>query len=159
MRPNLEALIQELGLQDSVRLVGARAGDQVISLMGQAHIFVLPSTRESLGVVTVEAQATGLPVTCTSVGGIPETLADGKSGFLVPARDPEALAERISYLIEHPERWPEMGRAGRSYVEEHHDIRKLNEQLVSIYESVLAASHPDEQLAPSFSSVSGVPML
>ena len=80
-------------------------------------------------------------------------------GTPAAADSPEALAERISYLIEHPERWPEMGRAGRSYVEEHHDIRKLNEQLVSIYESVLAGRYPDEQLAPSLRSVSGVPNL
>ena len=60
-----------------------------------------------------------------------------KSGFLVPERDVDALAEKLLYLIEHREIWPEMGRAGRAYVEERYDINKLNNRLVEIYQQLI----------------------
>jgi colanic acid/amylovoran biosynthesis glycosyltransferase len=69
--------------------------------------------------------------------GIPEVIIDGKSGFLVPERDVDALADRLQYLVEHPELWPEMGRCGRKLVEEKYDIKKLNSQLVQIYNALL----------------------
>jgi len=57
--------------------------------------------------------------------------------FLVSERDVDALAERLIYLIEHPEIWSEMGRAGRAYVEANYDIDKLNDRLVEIYKELL----------------------
>jgi colanic acid/amylovoran biosynthesis glycosyltransferase len=65
------------------------------------------------------------------------THEDGKSGFLVPEKDADTLAEKLTYLIEHPEIWPEMGKAGRTYVEQHYDIEKLNDQLVLLYHRLL----------------------
>ena len=73
----------------------------------------------------------------TSVGGTSQAIIDGKSGFLVPERDVDALAERLEYLVKHPELWPEMGRAGRRFVEEHYDIKKLNRRLVEIYKGMI----------------------
>ena len=92
---------------------------------------------EGIPVAIVEALAWGLPVLSTLHSGIPEVIQDGESGFLVPERDTEALAEKLEYLIEHPELWPEMGRKGRKYVEEHYDIDKLNDRLVEIYQRLL----------------------
>ena len=85
----------------------------------------------------IEALAQGLPVLSTYHSGIPEVVEDGKSGFLVPEKDSDALAERLAYLVEHPEIWPKMGKAGRTYVERHYDIEKLNERLVLLYERLL----------------------
>jgi len=65
-----------------------------------------------------EAMAMGMPVISTLHGGIPELVEDGKSGFLVPERDANAIAQKLNYLIAHPEVWAEMGKAGRSRVEE-----------------------------------------
>jgi colanic acid/amylovoran biosynthesis glycosyltransferase len=87
--------------------------------------------------VLQEAQAVGLPIVSTSVGGIPEGMLDGKSGFLVPERDVDALSDRLRYLVEHPELWPEMGRCGRRLVEEKYDIKMLNSKLVRIYDALL----------------------
>lgn len=87
--------------------------------------------------VLAETQFIGLPVISTLHNGIPEGVLDGKSGFLVPELNVEALAERLHYLIEHPEVWPEMGRCGRDFVEKHYDIKKLNQQLVKIYQNLL----------------------
>ena len=93
--------------------------------------------QEGQGLVLQEAQAMGLPVVSTLHNGIPESVLDGQSAFLVPERDVEALAEKLSYLIEHPEVWPGMGQAGRTYVEEYFDLHKLNDQLVEIYQQLL----------------------
>jgi colanic acid/amylovoran biosynthesis glycosyltransferase len=65
-------------------------------------------------------------------------IRDGQSGYLVPERDTDALAEKLGYLIEHPELWPEMGRKGRAYVEEHYDIDKLNDRLIEIYRQLVS---------------------
>ena len=78
----------------------------------------------------------GMPVISTLHGGIPELVEDGKSGFLVPERDANAIAQKLNYLIAHPEVWAEMGKAGRSRVEEKYDINKLNDELVEVYQKV-----------------------
>jgi len=78
-----------------------------------------------------------LPVVATKVGSTDEVVIEGKSGFLVPPRDIGALADRLKYLIEHRDRWSEMGRFGRKHVEQHYDIDKLNDQLVILYQRLL----------------------
>jgi colanic acid/amylovoran biosynthesis glycosyltransferase len=75
-----------------------------------------------------------LPVLATRHGPFPEVVGDGVTGFLVPERDQCALAERLIYLIEHPEIAVEMGRRGRRRVEERFDPRMLDRQVVAAYE-------------------------
>lgn len=84
-----------------------------------------------------EAMAMGMPVIGTLHGGIPELIEDGVSGFLVPERDVEKLAEKLLWLIEHPLNWVSMGKAGRAYVEKHYDTNQLNDRLVEIYHQIL----------------------
>ncbi len=72
----------------------------------------------------------------TNHGAFPEGMLPGKSGFLVPERDVEALADRLIYLVEHPKLWTKMGHEGRKFVEQNYDIHKLNRQLVNIYEQI-----------------------
>ena len=79
----------------------------------------------------------GLPVLSTQHSGIPELVEDGVSGFLVPEQDVTTLAEKLALLIKYPERWPEMGKAGRLQVENHFEIHQLNDQLIQIYEQRL----------------------
>ncbi len=83
-----------------------------------------------------EAQARGLPVLSTLHNGIPDGVLDGESGFLVPERDVDALAAKLSYLVEHPQNWTKMGQAGRTFVEKNYDINRLNDQLVEIYQQI-----------------------
>jgi colanic acid/amylovoran biosynthesis glycosyltransferase len=68
-------------------------------------------------------------------------VVDGKSGFLVPAKDVDALIEKIEYLIEHPELWSKMGRYGRKFVEQKYNIKKLNQQLVGIYQNLIRGKY------------------
>jgi len=139
LRKDLEQRIQRLGLFEEVRLVGAQNHDDVLSMLQDAHILLAPSVTASTGDqegipnALKEAMAMGLPVLSTVHSGIPELVEDGVSGFLVPERDVEALADRLACLLDHPELWPEMGRAGRTRVEAEYDIRKLNDQLLAHY--------------------------
>lgn len=143
LRHKLEKLVLKLGIKNHIKFLGSVDQNEVLELYRQAHIFILPSItagngdQEGIPLVLMEAQAAGLPVISTYHSGIPEVVVDGKSGFLVPEKDIEALAEKITYLIEHPEIWPEMGRSGRKFVEENYDIQKLNKQLVEIYNTVI----------------------
>lgn len=144
LRGELESLVSELGIKNHVRFLGVVEENEVLNLYQQAYIFVLPSViasngaTEGQGLVLQEAQASGIPFISTLIGGIPEGVLDDKSGFLVPERDVDALAEKLEHLIEHPEIWPEMGNCGRKYVEERYDIKKLNQQLVKIYQNLIS---------------------
>jgi colanic acid/amylovoran biosynthesis glycosyltransferase len=90
----------------------------------------------------MEAFAQGVPVISTYHAGIPEVVKDGESGFLVPERDADTLAEKLERLIEHPKLRVAMGRNGRRFVEEHYDIDKLNDRLVKIYQQLLDGELP-----------------
>jgi colanic acid/amylovoran biosynthesis glycosyltransferase len=138
LREELERLVAELGLRAAVTFHGACDSGEVQRLMAEAHLFVLASVsvagdQEGQGLVLQEAQAAGLPVVATNHGALPEGLVADQSGFLVPERNVDALAERLDYLVRHPEFWPKMGRTGRKYVETHYDIRRLNSHLVQLY--------------------------
>jgi colanic acid/amylovoran biosynthesis glycosyltransferase len=93
--------------------------------------------KEGQGLVLQEAEAMGLPVLSTIHNGIPDGVLDGKSGFLVPEKDVSALAEKLRFLLKNPEKWLEMGQAGRAFVEENYEINKLNDQLVEIYSKLI----------------------
>jgi len=137
LQTKLRNLVAELGLVDSVTLHGALPGPAVQKLFAEAHVFVLPSVTagdaEGQGLVLQEAQAVGLPVIATQHGPLPEGLLVEESGFLVPERDADALAERIHFLAAHADQWPRMGQSGRGFVEARYDIKKLNRRLLEIY--------------------------
>lgn len=136
-------LITHLNVEEHIQLLGWRTPEEVAKLMEETNVFLAPSVtsengdQEGTPTVIIEALARGLPVLSTRHSGIHELVQDTESGFLVPERDTSALAERIEYLVRHPEKWDRMGRAGRAWVEEHHDINRLNDQLVKIFERVL----------------------
>lgn len=143
LRRPLEELAAQLKLQRIVTFHGACDCITVNRLMTESHLFVLASVsiegdQEGQGLVLQEAQACGLPVIATDSGGLPEGILPGQSGFLVPARDVDALAERLAYFIEHPEILPIMGRKGRELIEECYDIGKLNRRLVELYAKTIA---------------------
>jgi len=143
LRDSLQALIDELGVSDSICIHGWVDDRQLHEFYDEAHIFLHTSVEasngnvEGQGVVLAEAQAYGIPVIATNHGAFPENVIDGKSGFLVPERDIHAIAERIDYLIENPGEWIEMGKSGRQFVEGRLDIKKLNKVLEQAYKSTI----------------------
>lgn len=153
LRPDLDQLIEELGLSAQVHILGWVDEEQVTRLLNEAHILVAPSAtagdgdQEGIPNVLKEAMATGLPVVSTRHGGIPELVEDGVSGFLVAERNVDALTDRLAYLIDHSDLWPAMGRAGRLKVEREFDLERLNDALVELYRRLLrngASAHDED---------------
>jgi colanic acid/amylovoran biosynthesis glycosyltransferase len=142
LKAELQQIIYKLNVADKIKLLGWKNQPEIIEILDKSHIFIAPSVTSDDGnqdapVNTLkEAMAMGLPVISTLHGGIPELVEDGISGFLVPERDVDAIAQRLTYLIEHPEIWPKMGKAGRAYVEKHYNLNELNDELVRIYQRV-----------------------
>ncbi|BAB76900.1 colanic acid biosynthesis glycosyltransferase WcaL [Anabaena sp. FACHB-709] len=152
LKEDLEQLITELNIGHIVKLLGWKQQKEIVEILENTHIFIAPSVTAADGnqdapVNTLkEAMAMGLPVISTRHGGIPELVTDGVSGFLVPERDAEAIAHKLTYLIEHPELWEEMGKAGRGRVAEKYDMNKLNDELVEIYQQMLKSASPQQDL-------------
>ena len=143
LRQSLETLMSELRVESYIHLLGWQDESEIIKILDTCHLFIAPSVTAEDGNqdapinVLKEAMAMGLPVISTDHGGIPELVEDGVSGFLAPERDANALADKLGYLLAHPERWPEMGQAGRAFVERHFDLHRLNDELVLLYEQLL----------------------
>ena len=115
-RPQLEALCTELGITPNVRFAGSR--DDVARLLPAIDVFVLSSvTVECFPIALLEAMACARPAVCTAVGGIPEMINDGETGYLVPPKDPQQLAARLVTLLQDPQTARRMGRAARDRVE------------------------------------------
>jgi glycosyltransferase involved in cell wall biosynthesis len=110
------ALAQELGLADHVRFV--EVTDNAAPYLAAADVVVLPSRREGLPVVALEALALERPFVATRVGGTPSVVVDGETGWLVPPEDENALAEAIVASLRDPAEAARRGRAGRRRVEE-----------------------------------------
>ena len=115
-RPQLEALCTELQITPNVHFTGSR--DDVARLLQAIDVFVLSSvTVECFPIALLEAMACARPAVCTAVGGIPEMINDGETGYLVPPKDPQQLADRLVRLLRDPQTARRMGRAARDSVE------------------------------------------
>jgi colanic acid/amylovoran biosynthesis glycosyltransferase len=128
----LRHLIRELKADDSIELMGPRTTPEVMRAIGDSEIFLLPSLMEQAGYVLLEAQATGIPVVATRVGGVPEMVREGRSALLVEAGDAGALAGALQALVDRAADWPAMGRQGRDHVEANHDVERLKSRLADI---------------------------
>ncbi len=126
LRAELEELARPLG--DRFELLGAR--DDVPDLLTSFEVFAYPSRFEGLCLAVIEAQAAGVPVVATPVGGIPENVVDGETGLLVPPRDPAALAAAINRLLNDPD-----GFAARaqSRVFERYSQARMVERTLALY--------------------------
>ena len=145
LRRSLEARAGSLGLGERVRFLGARPRAEVLAWMRRAMMLVLPSVqtgsgrREGLGMVSLEAAATGVAVIGSRTGGLPESLVDGETGFLTAERDVDGLAERIGALLDDRDLRGRLGAAGRARVEREFDLGRQTAVLEGMYDEVLAA--------------------
>lgn len=117
LRDGLESYAKNgLGLSGKVTFTGFR--NDIKDVLSTMDIFVLPSLKEGLGVAILEAMALAKPVVATKTGGIPESVIDGVTGFLVPICNADLLAEKITYLLNNPDIAKKMGQNGRLRIEE-----------------------------------------
>ena len=119
-RPQLEALCTELGITPNVHFAGSR--DDVARLLPAIVGFVLTSTSECFPISVLEAMACARPAVCSAVGGIPEVIKDGETGYLVPPKDTQQLADRVVRLLRDPQTARRMGRAARDRVAAEFDL-------------------------------------
>lgn len=139
----LQKQIDEMGIHAQVSMVGSKPHDEVLALMAQSHILMAPSVtagdgdEEGIPNTLKEAMALGLPVLSTVHAGIPELVEDGRSGFLVPERDSDALARRLMQLVDQPETWTTLGRAGRARIDAEFCIENQCDKLQRLYQSLL----------------------
>jgi len=136
-RSALESLAFELGVDDAVTFYGHQHRDDVISLLSNSHLFVFPSIEEAFGMVLLEAQAVGLPIVASDVGGIPEVVKEEITAKLAPARDPKAIAAAVEEWMDVAETWPSVGADGREFVEVNFGTDDLNDKLQMIYKNTI----------------------
>ncbi len=134
-RESLEKAVSELGLQAVVSLPGIQNGREFLSSI---DMFVMSSKREGAPVALLEAMAHGLPIVATAVGGIPETIKDGKEGLLSPPGQPEALAVNIARMIDDQALRVRLGKSAREKVESCYGIENIVSEWETLYEKKLA---------------------
>ena len=132
----LQSLRQELDIHDLVTFLGSKDQKVLPFYYAAAEMVVMPSHYESFGLVALEAMATGTPVIASEVGGLAFLVKDGETGFHVPSRDPEALAERIFALLNDPGCQREMGRQAHLSAQKYawHNIAG---RIIELYKNVL----------------------
>lgn len=130
----LRALARDIGVEGSVRFTGELP--DVWPQLAKADVFALPSHHEALGIAVLEAMAAGLPVVASNVGGVPELVRDGKSGYLVPPKDAEALAAKLYELLSNPSLARSMGEAGLAIAASHRS-ETTAERYFSLFAGVL----------------------
>jgi glycosyltransferase involved in cell wall biosynthesis len=128
----LVALIKELRLEDIVVLTGEL--DDVKPAYMAMNVLALPSAQpEPFANVMMEAMALGVPVIATNIGGSPEAVGDGITGFLVPPSDPDALADKIELLMNDPKLCKRLGQAGPARVTDRFSIEDMIRQIETLY--------------------------
>ncbi len=132
---DIKIKIHELKLENYVIMLGAQSQESIIDILRETDIFLLLSREESFGVVLLEAQAMQVPVVASCVGGIPEAVRDGRTGFLVKDNDIQDAVEKITRLIDHSDLRKQMGQSGRQFVQENFDLKKLSGKLEKIYKT------------------------
>lgn len=134
-RAILEARARALAIDKQVLFLGPR--QDVPRILPQMEISVLPSLAEGFSNAILESMAAGLPMVATDVGGNREAIVEGETGFLVPPRDPEALADRILRLLGDRALAQRMGRAGRQRIETTFSLQRMVAETERFYERLL----------------------
>ena len=114
----LMKMTASLGLDQRVTFMGAMPQSELAEFMARAQVVVLPSLSEALGRVLLEAMACGTPVIGSAVGGIPEIIQEGETGFLIPPGDVEALAGRLKWILQHPDKATQIGESAQKFARE-----------------------------------------
>lgn len=131
----VQNLVSELDLAG--RVTFAREPVDQFEVLKAIDILVVPALREALGLPVIEAMASGIPVIATSAGGVFSLIENGKTGVLVPKKDPDAIARQVGYFLDHPDLAAELGRQGRERVAESFNVETFARRMFAIYEGIL----------------------
>jgi glycosyltransferase involved in cell wall biosynthesis len=134
----LTAYADKLGVKSNTVFTGYYPDKKLPKLYQAADVFAFSTFYEHHPFAVLEALATGLPVVTTTVGGIPETIENGKNGFLVEPFKPKAFSEKILYLLDHPAFAAEMGAQARKTIVEQYDWRLVVKDAMKVYDEALS---------------------
>jgi D-inositol-3-phosphate glycosyltransferase len=133
----LESLRVELGIGDVVTFLGAKDQDTLVYYYSAAAMVVMPSHYESFGMVALEAMACGTPIVASDVGGLSFSIEDGYNGYLVPGRNPQALADKIIVLLKYPILRDQLGEQARAWVTRYSWV-DIADELLAVFAQMLA---------------------
>ena len=132
-----EALAKELGIADRCEFHGWVSGDEREALFERAAVYCLPSKNEGLPMSVLESMARGIPTVATPVGGIPQVIENGTTGFLVKVDDVEALAEKLMLLLGNSTLRKTVGAASRETIKRSFSIERSVDEIVEVYRGCL----------------------
>lgn len=124
-------MIRELGIEDQVLFLGKH--ENIVPLLSVSDLLLLPSYKESFGLVSIEAMACEVPVIASNTGGIPEVVENGVTGFLTEPDDYQKMAERAIFLLQNPSVHQDFAQRGRKMVEERFNAESVVENYMEYY--------------------------
>ncbi len=136
-REEAERLANDRGISDAVIFAGKQPQAVIREYLSIADLFLLTSQSESFGLVALEAMACEAPVIATRVGGVPEVVEEGETGFLLPIGDVEAMADAAMRILHNPRIQEEMGKRGRELAIERFTTDKIIPQYEALYTSLI----------------------
>jgi glycosyltransferase involved in cell wall biosynthesis len=136
-KQNFQKKVESLGLNTSTNYVGKKYGREKEAIFSVSDIFVFPTYYETFGLVNLEAMQFSLPVVSTVEGGIPDIVEDGVTGYLVPQKDVNALAEKLKVLICNPKLRKQMGLAGRIKYKQYFTLKIFESRLKNILNEII----------------------
>ena len=139
LRQPSELLAEELDIRPNIHFLGALAHDQVLELLRSADVFIHCSNQEGLPVAIMEAMGASLPVVAGRVGGVPELVREGETGFMVSPDDVEGYAKKTLRLLNDDQLRKTLGVNGRRYAERHLNKTAIFSQLEIVYKEELTS--------------------
>ncbi|MFB2834887.1 glycosyltransferase [Floridanema evergladense] len=138
----LKAIAQSENIEEKVTFVGRRGREALKLYYSAADLFITTPWYEPFGITPVEAMACGTPVIGSNVGGIKFTVRDGETGYLVPANNPSAIAERIAYLYQHPKLMNVLRQQAIQRANDLFTWQRVTDSIADLYEKVIAKNSP-----------------
>jgi len=139
VRPDVGAMLKACA-DASIKLIDFIPPEQLLQHYRDSNVFVFPSVTEGFGLVLLEAMACGIPVVASDRSGGMDCIAEGKDGFIVPARDVDRLADVIMWCYQHRDDLPIMGRAARSKIESQFTLDHYYRRMIALYRHLAATS-------------------
>ncbi len=136
-RSPAERRLRELGLEARVAFLGKQ--EDFVELLAAADVFLLPSEQESFGLAALEALSCGVPVVASHIGGIPELVDPGETGFLAPMGEVSTMAAQVLSLVRDPARWQAFSRRARERVLERFQLAPAMDRYEALYRRLVSA--------------------
>lgn len=130
--------IRELGIEEDIQFHDGGDQEQIKYLYSTSDIFVLPSLKETFGIVLIEAMHYRLPIITTNISAMPDLVTDGKNGLLVPPKRPQAIANALSILMSQPELRKQMGERGYQHIQHAYNWDETTSKFLSLIQEMVA---------------------